>query len=167
MKVAFTSHTMYTSKANGVTATKKRETTHNMFTEIRGKHYLNEHAMTVLMADLLKEYAQVQENDGLLQLTDDTHADMDAKFIVESFKKKWRRPQDGSNGDLHAMYRSVSGGLQRAAQLEIRQRETLKAERHRQFLEALTNPQQVLDLDDDEWPDDDEWEAIYDDEDLF
>lgn len=144
-----------------------------MFTEIRGKIYLNEMSMTMLMADLLKEYVQVQTPEGLAEL--DAHAQDDTPFIVDAFKKKWRRPQDGSNSILHALYRSVPDALQQAARLETNHRqETLMAERHRQFLEALTNPQYlndddwqpVYDIDDDEWPDDDEWHHIHNEEDL-
>ena len=111
-----------------------------MFTEINDKYYLNEMSMTILMADHVREYTQAQNNDGLEELTHDVAAKIDAKGAVESFKKNWRRPRDGSNGDLHDMYRSVPDGLKWAADRELERRaDAAQADKYKKLLDAVFN----------------------------
>ena len=130
-----------------------------MFTEINDKYYLDEHAMTWLMADHIRDYLRAQTNEGLEELTEDIHAKGDTPFIVETFKKNWRRPRDGSNGDLHKMYRSVPDGLMRAAERELEQRAAYDYQRRvNNLINSIINPE--------EFPDDDEWDAIHSEEDL-
>lgn len=130
-----------------------------MFTEINDKYYLDEHAMTWLMADHIRDYLRAQTNEGLEELTEDIHAKGDTPFIVETFKKNWRRPRDGSNEDLHKMYRSVPDGLMRAAERELEQRAAYDYQRRvNNLINSIINPE--------EFPDDDEWDAIHSEEDL-
>ena len=55
-----------------------------MFTEINDKYYLNEQAMTVLMADAVSAYVKPQEQDGLEELTAPHIAAMDSE-------RSWKR----------------------------------------------------------------------------
>ena len=112
-----------------------------MFTEINDKYYLNEQAMTVLMADAVSAYVKPQEQDGLEDLTAPHIAAMDSESIVEAFKKNWRRPRDGSNGDLQDMYKSVPEAVQWAAERELdRRADAVEADKYRKLLDAVFNP---------------------------
>jgi len=111
-----------------------------MFTEINDKYYLNEMSMTILMADLVGEYSRAQTNEGLEELTHDIAANIDAQGVVEAFKKDWRRPRDGSNSDLHDMYRSVPDGLKWAADRELERRaDAAQANKYKKLLDAVFN----------------------------
>lgn len=124
-----------------------------MFTEINDKIYLDEHSMTVLMADMVGNHVKEQETI----LMSPAIAKLTAEDLVESFKKDWRRPRDGSNADLQDMYRSVPDALQWAAERELdRRADAQDAANYRKLLDAIYNP----DMDDTELYD-------YDDEDLF
>lgn len=112
-----------------------------MFTEINDKYYLDNQSMTVLMADTVSAYVKPQKQDGLEQLTSPTIAAMDAEGLVEVFKKDWRRPRDGSNGDLQDMYRSVPEAVQWAAERELdRRADAEQADKYRKLLDAVFNP---------------------------
>ena len=111
-----------------------------MFTEINDKYYLNEMSMTILMADLVGEYSRAQTNEGLEELTHDIAANIDAQGVVEAFKKDWRRPRDGSNKDLHDMYRSVPDAIQWAADRELERRaDAAQANKYKKLLDAVFN----------------------------
>jgi hypothetical protein len=111
-----------------------------MFTEINDKYYLNEMSMTILMADLVGEYARAQTNEGLEELTHDIAANIDAKGVVEAFKKNWRRPRDGSNSDIQDVYRSVPDAIQWAADRELERRaDAAQADKYKKLLDAVFN----------------------------
>ena len=66
---------------------------------------------------------------------------MDSEALVEAFKKDWRRPRDGSNGDLQDMYRSVPEAVQWAAERELdRRADAVEADKYRKLLDAVFNP---------------------------
>jgi hypothetical protein len=130
-----------------------------MFTEINDKLYLDNHSMTVLMADMVRDYAQGQQQEDLEDLTAPHIVHMDAEATVERFRKIWRRPRDGSNGDLKSMYKSVPDGLKWAVERELERRaDAAETNKYRAFLDAVFNPE--------EYPDDDDWDAIHHEEDL-
>ena len=93
-----------------------------MFTEINDKYYLDNHSMTVLMADTVNAYVKPQENEGLEQLAITHIAQMDAEAITECFKRDWARPQDNTDEDLQAMYNTVTEGVTWAAERETERR---------------------------------------------
>ncbi len=107
-----------------------------MFTEINDKYYLNEMSMTILMADAVRDYICPQE----LILTGPKLNQKHAENVVEAFKKNWRRPRDGSNKDVHDMYRSVPDGLKWAADRELERRaDAAQANRYKKLLDAVFN----------------------------
>ena len=107
-----------------------------MFTEINDKYYLNEMSMTILMADAVRDYICPQE----LILTGPKLNQKHAENVVEAFKKNWRRPRDGSNKDLHDMYRSVPDAIQWAADRELERRaDAAQANRYKKLLDAVFN----------------------------
>ncbi len=124
-----------------------------MFTEINDKYYLNEMSMTILMADAVRDYICPQE----LILTGPKLNQKHAENVVEAFKKNWRRPRDGSNKDLHDMYRSVPDAIQWAADRERERRaDVAQADKYKKLLDAVFNGEvREVELYD------------YDDEDLF
>ncbi len=107
-----------------------------MFTEINDKYYLNEMSMTILMADAVRDYICPQE----LILTGPKLNQKHAENVVEAFKKNWRRPRDGSNKDLHDMYRSVPDAIQWAADRERERRaDVAQADKYKKLLDAVFN----------------------------
>ena len=107
-----------------------------MFTEINDKYYLNEMSMTILMADAVRDYICPQE----LILTGPKLNQKHAENVVEAFKKNWRRPRDGSNKDLHDMYRSVPDAIQWAADRERERRaDVAQANKYKKLLDAVFN----------------------------
>lgn len=107
-----------------------------MFTEINDKYYLNEMSMTILMADAVRDYICPQE----LILTGPKLNQKHAENVVEAFKKNWRRPRDGSNKDLHDMYRSVPEAIQWAADRERERRaDVAQADKYKKLLDAVFN----------------------------
>ena len=107
-----------------------------MFTEINDKYYLNEMSMTILMADAVRDYICPQE----LILTGPKLNQKHAENVVEAFKKNWRRPRDGSNKDLHDMYRSVPDAIQWAADREHERRaDVAQADKYKKLLDAVFN----------------------------
>lgn len=124
-----------------------------MFTEINDKYYLNEMSMTVLMADAVRDYVCPQEHIITSPKLNQKHAEN----VVEAFKKNWRRPRDGSNKDLHDMYRSVPDAIQWAADRELERRaDAAQADRYKKLLDTVFNGEvREVELYD------------YDDEDLF
>lgn len=129
-----------------------------MFTEINNKLYLDNHSMTVLMADMVQDYVKGQQQEDLEDLTAPHITFIDAEALVEGFRKTWRRPRDGSNMDLKEMYKSVPDGLKWAVERELdRRADAVEADKYRKLLDAIYNPE----LDDDV----DLYD--YDDEDLF
>lgn len=134
-----------------------------MLTEINGKLYLDNQSMTVLMADMVRDYVKGQQQQDLEDLTAPHIVHMDAEALVEGFKKTWRRPQDGSNMDLKKMYQSVPDGLKWAVERELDRRiEADEAAEYQRrvdnLINSIVNPE--------EYPDDDEWDAIHHEEDL-
>ena len=112
-----------------------------MFTEINDKYYLDNQSMTVLMADMVGGYAKEQLQEDLEDLTAPHIAAMDSEALVEAFKKNWRRPRDGSNGDLQDMYKSVPEAVQWAAERELdRRADAVEADKYRKLLDAVFNP---------------------------
>jgi hypothetical protein len=112
-----------------------------MFTEINDKLYLDNHSMTVLMADMVRDYAQGQQQEDLEDLTAPHITFMDAEALVERFRKTWRRPRDGSNMDLKKMYKSVPDGLKWAVERELERRaDAEQADKYRKLLDAVFNP---------------------------
>ena len=123
-----------------------------MFTEINDKIYLDNQSMTVLVADAVKQHVQSQD----VLIMSPSIAKLTSEDLVETFKKDWRRPRDGSNKDLQDMYRSVPEALEWAAEREHDRRADIEeADKYRKFLDAVFNPE----LDDELYD--------YDDEDLF
>ena len=136
---------------NGV-PTHKPKGTKIMFTEINDKIYLDNQSMTVLVADAVKHHVQSQD----VLIMSPSIAKLTSEDLVETFKKDWRRPQDGSNKDLQDMYRSVPEALEWAAEREHDRRADIEeTDKYRAFLDAVFNPE----LDDELYD--------YDDEDLF
>lgn len=88
-----------------------------MFTTLHdGKIYLDDIALTYLMADSVKESVEETE-EWILNSFDGPGPDLCEKLsnqIVDNFKQNWRRPRDGSNKDATDMYRSVPEAVQYA-----------------------------------------------------
>ena len=113
-----------------------------MFTEINNKLYLDNHSMTVLMADMVRDYVQGQQQEDLEDLTAPHITSIDAEALVEGFRKTWRRPRDGSNMDLKEMYKSVPEGLKWAVERELdRRTDAVEANKYRRLLDAVFNPE--------------------------
>lgn len=80
-----------------------------MFTTLHdGKIYLDDIALTYLMADSVKENVQTMDESAIrcFEVDPQLHVDLSNK-IIDEFKQAWRRPRDGSNMDVKDMYRSV------------------------------------------------------------
>ena len=126
-----------------------------MLTEINGNLYLNEQSITILMADAVRDYICSQD----LILTGPNLNRIHAENVVEAFKKSWSRPQDDSNKDLHDMYRSVPDAIQWASDRERERRDAADYQKRvDNLINSIVNPE--------EYPDDDEWDAIHNEEDL-
>jgi hypothetical protein len=131
-----------------------------MLTEINGNLYLNDQSMTILMADMVRDYVQRQQQEDVEDLTQPELVFLDAPSIVGGFKSDWGRPNDESNENLQSMYESVPDAINWAAQRELDRRAAADYQKRvDNLINSIVNPE--------EYPDDDDWDAIHNDEDLF
>jgi hypothetical protein len=102
-----------------------------MFTTLHdGKIYLDDIALTFVMADAVKDRIENTDEWILNSLNADPklHEKL-SNQIVDKFKQNWRRPRDGSSKDVQDMYRTVPDAVLYSAD---RQLEALRLAAERQ-----------------------------------
>ena len=133
-----------------------------MFTEINGNLYFNDHTMTIILADAVKQYVQALDDDQLQELLAPINVKIDSKMIADGFQEHNARPGD-ENSDMQQIYDGLPDALTWAVEREIDQRAAAAdaADYQRRvdnLINSIVNPE--------EYPDDDDWDAIHHEEDL-